>query len=708
MKKKLVSLISFALALVMAMTSLLVGTVWAVSTEDGETATVKATIENDSSVYTEPYADAADASFGLRTYSRTMDEVRAWLDNEAAMQNQYNNGQCTWFCKHYLVDFWGENGIYGVGNANGWVGHCPPNWQNVNVGGNPDNFRMGDLIVEVFNPNGHVMVYYGKGSDGRHYVVDSNFNGHLYTTKHIWYTPLANATYCYRPPITTAVLGSEMTSGYERVLPDGNYIIANAGSTNLSEFCYLDIMGADYPAANGTNVTLWNAVNPTYVDAWKLTYNDGFYTITQMGTDRALEVTDSSRAEGANVQIWTNHARSKWAISKNGQNGYRIQAKCSGFSLDVSGGGTANGTNVQQWQNNDTDAQSWLFIPFEPSQPIQNGRYILLSGIADGWELDVEGNTGNFEGTANVQLWDDMADSRYNSFDITKLENGYYSIIHAASGKSLDIANGLSTYHNNIVVTSVNGCNAQQWAITPNGNGYVLRARCSGMTLDVYGGVAENGRNISSYPYNGSPAQTWRFVPAEYTVSYNANGGYGAPPSQIKYYKGNLTLSQSIPTRSGYIFRGWAATSSAQSPAYQPGGIYTADSDITLYAVWQTSTHTVTFVNGHTSEIMAVVTVAHGSAASAPEAPEYDWYVFSGWDIDFSNVTSDLIVTAQYAEKGDMDGNGFVTIADALLLMRHSLGLIVLDNSQYADINGDGSISVLDALLVLRHAIGLI
>ncbi len=136
------------------------------------------------------------------TISRTMDEVRAWLDNEAAMQNVYNNGECTWFCNHYLVDFWGENGIYGVGNANGWVDHCPPNWTNTDVDGNADNFRMGDLIVEVYPPNGHVMVYYGKGSDGRHYVVDHNFqfNGHV--SKHIWYEPLSQETYCYRPPIT--------------------------------------------------------------------------------------------------------------------------------------------------------------------------------------------------------------------------------------------------------------------------------------------------------------------------------------------------------------------------------------------------------------------------------------------------------------------------------------------------------------------------
>jgi len=42
----------------------------------------------------------------------------------------------------------------------------------------------------------------------------------------------------------------------------------------------------------------------------------------------------------------------------------------------------------------------------------------------------------------------------------------------------------------------------------------------------------------------------------EYTISYNANGGSGAPNSQIKYYGIDLVLSDTIPTRSGYIFKG--------------------------------------------------------------------------------------------------------------------------------------------------------
>ena len=72
-----------------------------------------------------------------------------------------------------------------------------------------------------------------------------------------------------------------------------------------------------------------------------------------------------------------------------------------------------------------------------------------------------------------------------------------------------------------------------------------------------------------------------------YTVAYNANGGSGAPASQTKTYGVDLTLSATIPVRSGFNFLGWATTDTATAPEYQPGGAYTANAAVTLYAVWE-------------------------------------------------------------------------------------------------------------------------
>lgn len=77
---------------------------------------------------------------------------------------------------------------------------------------------------------------------------------------------------------------------------------------------------------------------------------------------------------------------------------------------------------------------------------------------------------------------------------------------------------------------------------------------------------------------------------ASYKVTYNANGGSGAPGQQTKYYGQTLKLSSTKPTRSGYNFKGWATSSSAESAQYQPGGNYTSNANVTLYAVWEVGT----------------------------------------------------------------------------------------------------------------------
>lgn len=76
-------------------------------------------------------------------------------------------------------------------------------------------------------------------------------------------------------------------------------------------------------------------------------------------------------------------------------------------------------------------------------------------------------------------------------------------------------------------------------------------------------------------------------LPMTYTVSYDANGGSGAPASQTKTQDVALTLSGTRPTRDGYTFLGWATSKTASSAQYQPGDTYTANAAATLYAVWE-------------------------------------------------------------------------------------------------------------------------
>ena len=58
---------------------------------------------------------------------------------------------------------------------------------------------------------------------------------------------------------------------------------------------------------------------------------------------------------------------------------------------------------------------------------------------------------------------------------------------------------------------------------------------------------------------------------------------------------------------------------------------------------------------------------------------------------------------------GDVDDNGTVTIADAILALRCAMGLITLspEQMQAGDMDGDGAINIADAVMILRAAMGL-
>ena len=60
--------------------------------------------------------------------------------------------------------------------------------------------------------------------------------------------------------------------------------------------------------------------------------------------------------------------------------------------------------------------------------------------------------------------------------------------------------------------------------------------------------------------------------------------------------------------------------------------------------------------------------------------------------------------------RGDADGNGNVNYVDALLVLRHSIGLENLDDTTVTlcDVDNSGDLSYEDALMILRYSIGLI
>ncbi len=94
-----------------------------------------------------------------------------------------------------------------------------------------------------------------------------------------------------------------------------------------------------------------------------------------------------------------------------------------------------------------------------------------------------------------------------------------------------------------------------------------------------------------------------------YTISYNANGGSGAPSSQTKYHGSSLTLSSTVPTKNYTItynanggsvspssksvsckFTGWNTAQNGSGTSYNSGSTYSSNSNATLYAQYATPT----------------------------------------------------------------------------------------------------------------------
>lgn len=146
-------------------------------------------------------------------------------------------------------------------------------------------------------------------------------------------------------------------------------------------------------------------------------------------------------------------------------------------------------------------------------------------------------------------------------------------------------------------------------------------------------------------------------TPDTYTISFNANGGSGAPSSQTKTHGVTLTLSSAKPVRTGYTFLGWSTSSTATSATYSAGGSFTINANTTLYAVWKINTYTISFNANGGSGAPSSQTKTHGSTLMLSSTkPTRTGYTFLGWS------TSSTATSATYFAGGSYTSNSTATL----------------------------------------------
>lgn len=132
--------------------------------------------------------------------------------------------------------------------------------------------------------------------------------------------------------------------------------------------------------------------------------------------------------------------------------------------------------------------------------------------------------------------------------------------------------------------------------------------------------------------------------------------------------------------------------------------------------------------------VVAIAIIYFGGAetiftSAQPDSSEYD---FVGWvDADSGEIISretayqfdeamirrmmegDINLIARFRPagtlEGDINGDGKISVSDALLVMRHSMGFYELSPDQFelADMNDDGVVDQTDSILILRVSLGL-
>ncbi len=127
------------------------------------------------------------------------------------------------------------------------------------------------------------------------------------------------------------------------------------------------------------------------------------------------------------------------------------------------------------------------------------------------------------------------------------------------------------------------------------------------------------GQSISS----SSNASLFAISNRDVTVSYDGNGGTysGEDTTGLQRWNqyGNalqssaMTITSTVPTRPGYVFKGWSADSSATEPTYTSGASFTFTSaynepaSVTMFAVWESDILTITLEMGGGTSSVGVV-----------------------------------------------------------------------------------------------------
>lgn len=150
-------------------------------------------------------------------------------------------------------------------------------------------------------------------------------------------------------------------------------------------------------------------------------------------------------------------------------------------------------------------------------------------------------------------------------------------------------------------------------------------------------------KNLVPTP-NGTVMLYAQWLPNEYTIIFNANGGHGAMPEQTLKYDETQAIQENTLTREGYIFAGWNLSADGTDTSYaNKEQVLNLTSEnggrIELYAQWSANSYTVEFnANGGKGTMTNQVFTYDVAKALRANVYTRTGYTFVGWSTDANYI----------------------------------------------------------------------
>ena len=306
--------------------------------------------------------------------------------------------------------------------------------------------------------------------------------------------------------------------------------------------------------------------------------------------------------------------------------------KMGASSVTISGNYVVNPADELVWYFEETTVDDQFSI-----RSLASGKYVNISGTS----------------TSGFSLTDSPSYYFNASSASAKAENAFYLATTASSGRVISIyqtdfrSYATSSYKAMYLYKLVSGEVVEPTTYTvtfKDWNGTVLSTQTveEGAAATAPAAPSRTGYTFTGWDVDFSNVTSDLTVTAQYSVNSYTITYYvdGALYNTQTYAYGAAVTMLAAPTKVGYTFSGWDTTITTM-----PANNVVVNGTFTLIPV---TTYTVTFMaNG---EVVSTQNVQAGAAATAPAAPEVAGYHFVEWDTDYSNVQSDLVVTAVYTK----------------------------------------------------------